>query len=312
MTLKALLATQNIDLDTIKNVRSISDLTNASSDDISFAFSSKFINALQNTKAGVLILTPDLTSYAPKNAVVITSANPYLLVAKLSKHFAKPLIQKGEPKISKTAVIMPNVFVGANSVVGDNSTLMHGVYVGNNVTIGNNCTLYPNVCIYDDTILQDNVVIHAGSVVGADGFGYVQDADFNHHKIYHLGKVLIESNVEIGANCTIDRAVFATTTIKKGTKLDNLIQIGHNATLGEKTIIAAQTGVAGSCVIEDCVMIGAQSGLAGHLSVGKKSVLAARSGVSKSIKGGKTYAGFPLFEYKQWLKIQAKISKLIK
>ncbi|MGP1561030.1 MAG: UDP-3-O-(3-hydroxymyristoyl)glucosamine N-acyltransferase [Helicobacteraceae bacterium] len=296
-------------------VRTITDLSSAGEQDLSFALGEKFAADLSATKAGVVFVRDGMQDLAPKGTLALGFKNPYLAVAKLSGYFASPLIMESgaDPIVGSSTKILPNVFIGKNTVIGDDCTILAGAYIGNNVCIGNSCVIYPNVSIYDGTQIGNNVRIHAGAVIGSDGFGYVQDAEFNHHKIYHLGTVRLEDDVEIGANTTIDRAVWSQTIVKKGTKLDNLIQVGHNCVIGEKCVAASQTGFAGSSELGSCCMVGAQSGVAGHLKVGSGAILAARSGVTKSIKGGGiVYAGFPLFQKREWLKIQAKIAGLIK
>ena len=167
--------------------------------------------------------------------------------------------------------------------------------------------------LYRDCTIGSESIIHAGTVIGSDGFGFASNRLGEHKKIYHIGNVVIEDNVEIGANTTIDRAVFGTTLIKKGSRLDNLIQVGHNCEIGEGSVFAAQSGLAGSSIIGRNNVFGAQSGVAGHLEVAPFNTFAARSGVTKSIKeSGKTFAGFPLMNHRVWLKIQVKLARLIK
>lgn len=294
------------------SVRSLNTLKDANQDDLTFVESDKFIEELKNTKAGAVFVRPHLREYIPKETTPILVNHPYLTLAKISQYFTSPLIiNEEEAKIGENCKIMPNVFIGSNTTIGENTTIMPGAYIGNNVTIGSNTIIYPNVVIYDKTILENNVIIHGGAAIGVDGFGYVQDKEFNHHKIHHTGNVHIQSDVEVGANTTIDRAVFGTTIIKQGSKIDNLVQIAHNCEIGEKCAIAGQTGIAGSSIIGDKVLFGAQAGVAGHLKIGNSAIIAARGGVTKSIDGGKVYAGFPLYESKKWLKIQSKVSRLV-
>jgi UDP-3-O-[3-hydroxymyristoyl] glucosamine N-acyltransferase len=205
---------------------------------------------------------------------------------------------------------MPNAYIGKGAKIGDNSIVMSGAYVGDYANIGDNTILYPNSVVYRDCIVGNNCIIHAGAVIGSDGFGFAHTKTGEHVKIYQNGIVIVEDDVEIGANTTIDRAVFGITRIKRGTKIDNLVQIGHNCEIGEYSIIVSQTGIAGSSTLGRNVVMGGQSATAGHLSIGAFATIAARGGVTKSIEGGKTYSGFPLMEHKEWLRLQAKISKL--
>lgn len=188
---------------------------------------------------------------------------------------------------------------------------MSGVYVGTNVVIGDNVILYPNVSVYRDCVIGSNVMIHAGSVVGSDGFGYAHTKLGEHVKLYQNGNVIIEDDVEVGANTTIDCAVFGSTVVKKGSKIDNLVQVGHNCIVGEHCIMVSQSGLAGSTTLGRNVVMGGQSATAGHLTVAPFTTLAARSGVTKSITKGGVYSGFPLMEHKLWLKLQAKLAKIV-
>ena len=178
--------------------------------------------------------------------------------------------------------------------------------------IGEGTILYPNVVVYRDCKIGKNCIIHAGTVIGSDGYGFAHTKDGKHVKIYQNGNVVIEDEVEIGANCTIDRAVFGTTLIKSGTKLDNLIQIGHNCEIGQNVLMASQVGISGSTKLGKNVVMGGQSATAGHLEIGDFATIAARGGVTKSLKGGKTYAGFPVMEHRLWLKLQAMLARMAK
>ena len=166
--------------------------------------------------------------------------------------------------------------------------------------------------IYNDTQIGENCVILAGAILGSDGFGYAHRADGTHVKIHHNGNVILEDFVEIGANTTIDRGVFDPTIIKKGTKIDNLVQIGHNCDIGQNTLLVSQVGLAGSSVLGRNVVMGGQSGTKGHIKIGDFAQIAARGGVSKDLDGSKTYAGYPIMELDAWFKLQAKIMRFFK
>ena len=231
----------------------------------------------------------------------------------LTKHFVKPLIRDGKnPEIDETAQIEPNVMIGKNTKIGKNVLIMSGVVVGCDVEIGDNSVIYPNVTIYNDTKIGCNVKIHSGAVIGSDGFGYAHTKTGEHIKIYHLGYVELEDDVEIGANTTIDRGAFGKTIIKKGAKIDNLVQIGHNCEVGEYSILVSQSGLAGSTKLGRNVVMGGQAATSGHLEIAPFTQIAARGGVTKTIKQAGIYGGFPLYPQKTWLKLQAKISKLLK
>ncbi len=308
---------KKIGLNTVEkdmDVNSIKDLPHASQNDISFITSKKYIEDLKDTKAGAVFVTKDFLNFVPKDSVALQCDNPYLYMAYASKYFKKDLLSKKfvKPDIDTSARVSDKAVVGSNSKIGKNCTILPGAVIGENVIIGNECTIYPNVTIYNDTIVGDNCIIHAGSVIGSDGFGYAHTQDGRHIKIYHNGNVVLEDDVEIGANCTVDRAVFGSTIIKKGSKIDNLVQIGHNCIIGENSILVSQVGLSGSSELGRNVVMGGQSATAGHLKIGDFATIAARGGVTKSIEGGKVYGGFPLTLQKEWLKLQAKISKLIK
>jgi UDP-3-O-[3-hydroxymyristoyl] glucosamine N-acyltransferase len=201
---------------------------------------------------------------------------------------------------------------GKNVTLGDNVTIMAGCYLGDNVTVGSGTLLHPNVTLYHHTKIGAECIIHSGTVIGCDGYGFAHTKRGEHIKIYQNGNVVVEDNVEIGANCAIDRAVFGSTYIRKGTKLDNLIQIAHNCDVGEHSLCAAQVGLAGSTTLGRNVVMGGQSATAGHLKVGDFATIAGKGGVTKSLEGGKTYAGFPAIDHKMWLRMQAVISGLLK
>ena len=295
-------------------IEGIESLDKANKKQLSFLENPKYIKNLKNTNAAAVILKKEFLKELPKGVSAIISSEPYLSLAYATKFFAKePIDENGrEPEIGEDVKIYPNVYIGKDSKIGKNTILMPGVFIGNGVVVGENSIIYPNVTIYRDCLIGSNVTIHAGSVIGSDGYGFAHTKDGRHIKIYQNGNVIIEDNVEIGANCTIDRAVFGSTIIRKGTKLDNLIQIGHNCDIGENVLMASQVGISGSSKLGRNVVMGGQSATAGHLKIGDFAVIAARGGVTKSIEGGKTYAGFPLKLHKEWLKLQAILSKLVK
>lgn len=294
------------------NITGMNTLKEAKEGEISFLSDSKYEKDLENTSASCVILPASKSHLLPKNVVALCSDEPYLLVARLSKIFAKPIADsKIAPIIGEESVVYPTAHIENGARIGSNCTIMSGVYVGTDVVIGNNVILYPNVSIYRDCVLGNNVMIHAGSVVGSDGFGYAHTKLGEHVKLYQNGNVIIEEDVEIGANTTIDCAVFGSTLIKRGSKIDNLIQIGHNCVVGEHCIMVSQSGLAGSTTLGRNVVMGGQSATAGHLTIAPFTTLAARSGVTKSIKLGGVYSGFPLMEHKLWLKLQVKLGRIL-
>lgn len=294
-------------------IKSINSLDLADENELSYCDSEKNAKFLENCKAGAILVNKNLVNFIPKNSKAIIYENPHLGFALLSKYFAKELIKnKQSSNISEFAKVMENVYIGSGVSVGKDTILMPGVYVGDNVTIGDGCIIYPNAVIYNDTKIGDRCFIHANAVIGSDGFGYAHTKDGRHIKIYHNGNVIIQDDVEIGAGTTIDRGVFKPTIIKSGTKIDNLVQIGHNCELGYNCIIVSQAGISGSTILGRNVVMGGQSGSAGHVSVGDFAQIAARGGISKNLNGFKKYAGHPIYELNEWLRLNAKIHRFFK
>ncbi|MRJ02414.1 MAG: UDP-3-O-(3-hydroxymyristoyl)glucosamine N-acyltransferase [Epsilonproteobacteria bacterium] len=289
-------------------------LPRASECHLSFLESRKYLSALKETRAGGVIMREEFLPHLPKGSSALISEEPYLTLAYITELFATPpFTEEGDPPtIGRDVVIGPNVYIGHGAQIGDGVTLMPGTFVGDRVTIGEGTTIYPNVTIYHNCQIGKRCIIHAGTVIGSDGYGFAHTRDGRHVKIYQNGNVVVEDDVEIGANCTIDRAVFGTTLIKRGTKLDNLIQIGHNCEIGENVLMASLVGISGSTTLGRNVVMGGQSATAGHLKIGDFATIAARGGVTKSLEGGKTYAGFPIMEHRLWLKLQALLARMVK
>ena len=298
-----------------REITSMNTLLHASQTELSFVANAKYIKRIASSKAAAIICDVSTVKYIPQTTVALVVDAPYWEMARVTAKFAPALEDTNSPEaiIGEGSVISPKAEVANGATIGKNTTLMAGVYVGSNAVVGDNTILYPNVVLYRDCKIGNDCIVHAGTVIGSDGFGFASNKQGQHKKIYHIGNVVIEDDVEIGANTAIDRAVFGTTAIKNGSRLDNLIQVGHNCEIGEGSVFAAQSGLAGSSIIGRNSVFGAQSGVAGHLEVAPFNTFAARSGVTKSIKeSGKTFAGFPLMHHKAWLKLQAKLAKLIK
>ncbi len=284
---------------------------------LSFLANPKYEDYLYTTHASVIIVSEKLELKQPVEGSLIRVTDPYTAFASLLHYYQQYKTQqlKGieEPSfISPNAKMGENVYVGAfaylgdNACIGNNVKIFPGVFIGNNARIDENTILHPGVKIYHDCIVGKNVTIHAGTVIGGDGFGFAPQADGSFKKVPQIGNVIIEDNVEIGSNATIDRATIGSTIIKTGAKLDNLIQIAHNVEVGINTVIAAQAGVSGSTKIGNNVMIGGQAGVVGHIHIADGSRINAQSGVSKSIKIPKiTVTGSPAFEYSSALRSQA-------
>ncbi len=291
----------------------IHTLSEATSSQLSFFTDAKYTSKLSHTKAAAVFIDEKHADLLPSTTVALITDEAYLNLAYSSKFFAHKMgTESTELKVGEKCDIDKSARFGMNVVLGDNVTVMAGVYVGDNVSVGSNTLLYPNTTLYHGTEIGRNCIIHAGAVIGCDGYGFAHTKQGEHIKIYQNGNVVVEDDVEIGANCTIDRAVFGTTYIRKGTKLDNLIQIAHNCDVGEHTLLAAQVGLAGSSTLGRNVVMGGQSATAGHLELGDFTTIAGKGGVTKSLEGGKTYAGFPAIEIKAWRKMQAVLMRLVK
>ena len=315
MTLKEIAQSIGLSCESEINITGLNTLTDSNEFELTFLENKKYINDLENTKAAAVLVTQENASKVPTGTVALVCEEPYLNLAKISKLFAPNVIEMdGEkPLVGAGTKVMPNVYIGKGSVVGSDCTIMAGAYIGDNVTVGDNTIIYPNVTVYRDCKVGNNCIIHAGTVIGSDGFGFANTKDGKYIKIYQNGNVEIGNDVEIGANCAIDRAVFKSTIIEDGVRLDNLVHIAHNCKIGRGSILVGQVGLAGSTILNAYVVMGGQSGTAGHLEIAPFTTIAARGGVTKSItEPKKQWAGFPLFEHKQWLKLQGKISNLLK
>ncbi|RAZ51262.1 UDP-3-O-(3-hydroxymyristoyl)glucosamine N-acyltransferase [Campylobacter hyointestinalis] len=289
-------------------ILALNSLGRANENELSYCDSPKNAKFIKESRAGAILVTKDLANLVKSRAVIVE--NPHLAFALLSKPFSKPLFYpKVEPTIDSTAKIMPNVYIGSNAKIGKNVIVMAGAYIGDNVIIGDESIIHPNVVIYNNSKIGSRCHLNANCVIGSDGFGFAHTKLGEHIKIYHNGWVEIEDDVEIGACTTIDRGVFEPTIVKRYSKIDNLVQIGHNCELGFGCIIVSQVGLAGSSKLGRNVVMGGQSATAGHLSIGDFAQVAGRAGVTKDLLGGEQYAGYPVMRLKEWFKIQAKILK---
>ena len=287
---------------------------------ISFLSNPKYTHYIYETQSSVVLINEDVELEKPVAATLIRVKNAYESVAKLLQFYESMKPRKtgidSSAFISEKATIGENVYIGAFAYIGDRAVIGNGtqIYphavVGDGVTIGEKCTIYPNVTIYQGCKLGNNVTIHAGSVIGADGFGFAPNAE-GYDKIPQIGIVVIEDNVEIGANTCIDRSTMGQTVIHKGVKLDNLIQVAHNCEIGENTVMSAQVGMAGSTKIGAWCMVGGQAGFSGHIQVADKTFVGAQCGVIKNTKGdGETLIGSPAMDPKMFFKAKAIYSKL--
>jgi UDP-3-O-[3-hydroxymyristoyl] glucosamine N-acyltransferase len=295
------------------DIDGIHTLSEAGPSQLSFFTDARYAKQLSQTKAAAIFIDEEHAKLLPPTTIALVTDEAYLKLAIASKLFSHNIITKSEqPSISDGCDIDEHVGFGKNVTLGANVTIMAGCYVGDNVSVGDGTLLHPNVTLYHSTKMGENCIIHSGTVIGCDGYGFAHTKQGEHIKIYQNGNVQVEDNVEIGANCTVDRAVFGSTIIRRGTKLDNLIQIAHNCDIGEHTLIAAQVGLAGSTTLEKNVVMGGQSATAGHLTVGAFTTIAGKAGVTKSLEGGKMYGGFPALEIRTWRKMQAAMMRLVK
>jgi UDP-3-O-[3-hydroxymyristoyl] glucosamine N-acyltransferase len=295
-------------------IKKINTLSDGQKGDLSFLQNSQYLSDLKKTDVSAVLVSKKDSKYVPKGVVALISQNPYIDLALISKYFASPIeIKKSEqiaPKIGEECKIGESVFLGSGVEIGDNVTILHNSYIGDNVKIGTNSIIYPNVTVYKETEIGKNVIIHSGTVIGSDGFGFATTQNGEHIKIYQNGNVVIEDGVEIGANSTVDRAVFNSTFVRKGARIDNLVQIGHNCDIGEGAVLVSQVGIAGSTQLGRNVVMGGQSGTVGHIKIAPFSTITGKAGITKSIKrSGLYWSGYPAVEHKSWLKLQAKITK---
>lgn len=298
-------------------VGSFGKIEEAKKGQLAFLANPKYEEYLYTTGASVIIIHEHQELKEPLDATLLRVADPYTAFATLLSTYQEMIAQQmtgiQEPSyICKSATLGENIFIGAFAYIGDNVIIGNNVkvypcvYIGNSVRIGDNTILHPGVRIYHDCVIGSSVSIHAGTVIGSDGFGFAPQADGSFKKVPQIGNVVVEDNVEIGANSTIDRATMGSTLIKSGAKLDNLIQVAHNVEVGHNTVIAAQAGVSGSTKIGNNVMIGGQAGIVGHIQIADNAKINAQSGVSKSIKTPNTaVTGSPAFEYTSALRSQA-------
>lgn len=316
MKLSTLLKAVSIgsELDTDPEITGISTLRDATSSQLSYAISDKHVTALNNTKAAAVLVTEKLKGMVNSTTIAIVVENPELGMAQATRLFRETfdLPEEGSSRVDPSAVIFPNVFLGTNVAVGKNSRIMPGVYLGDHTVIGDDTIIHPNCVIYHHCQIGNRCIVHASTVIGSDGFGYAHTRNGEHVKIEQMGNVLVEDDVEIGSNTSVDRATFNSTIIRKGSKIDNLVHISHNVDVGENTIIAGQSGIAGSTTLGRNVVMAAQSGAAGHIKIADFTTIAGRGGVTKDTEPGKSYAGFPLMEHKTWLKFQVKLARLVK
>lgn len=305
-------------------VADLSKIEEAHQGSLCFLSNPKYESYLYTTKAAVVIVKNDFVPAQPFNSTLIRVEDPYSAFSILLDKYNEAVNQKGglsgieEPSfVHPSAQIGKNVFIGAFSYVGehvtigDNTKIYPQVYIGEHTEIGVNCVLYPGVKVYNRSVLKDRIVIHSNTVIGSDGFGFAPQADGTYSKIAQIGNVIIEDDVEIGAGTTIDRATMGSTIIRKGVKLDNLIQIAHNVDVGEHTVVAAQSGISGSTKLGERSVVGGQVGIAGHLSLAKRTQIGAQAGINFNItEENKQWHGTPAQPLKNWMRASVIFKQL--
>ena len=302
------------------SIYSVADITSAQTGQVKQLTNSRYAQHIKNSTATACFIADGFAvDNIPENLALLVCADPEMSFIKATEllHPARTY----SPQIAAQAVLDNNVtlgddvyigpyaVVGENTRIGNGSALLAGAYLGKNVTVGENCRIYPYAVIYDDVVLGNNVIIHSGAIIGADGFGY-KFRNNRHVKVPQVGNVVIDDNVEIGANTCIDRGALGSTVIGAGSKIDNLVQVGHNNKVGKNVIMCGLTGVSGSCNIEDYAILAGSSGIADHVTIGAGAVVMARSGVAGDVKPGAQVFGSPAKDKKTAYKEQIAISKL--
>lgn len=297
-------------------VRAVATLEEAGPEQVSFLANPKYRPQLATTRAGAVIVSPQ-DRVEGRNCLV--SPNPYLAFARAVALLHPPVqpppgVARGahvDPtaEVAATAAVLPGAFVGAGARVGEETVLYPGVYVGPGARLGRGCLLHPNAVVREGCVLGDRVILQPGAVVGSDGFGYARDGT-RQVKIPQVGIVVLEDDVEVGAGTTIDRAALGETRVGRGTKIDNLVQLGHNVRVGEDCLLVAQVGVSGSTRVGNRVVLAGQVGVVGHVAIGDGAVVGAQSGVPADLPAGAVVSGSPAFAHPEWLKAQAVVRRL--
>ncbi len=298
-----------------KIIKGAGTLESAGDSEISFFSGKKYLDQLGNTSAGAVILQ-ERRSF---EGTVIFSDDPYLDFARTLELFyeRKPdytgisseAVVGENCQIPSRVAIHPGVIIGENTRIGEETVIKSGCHIGEEVTIGENCRLYSGVNIYDGCSIGNNVIIHSGTVIGSDGFGFAQTGE-GHYKVPQVGSVVIEDDVELGANVCVDRGTLENTVVGKGTKVDNQVQIAHNVEVGPHSLLVAQSGISGSTKLGEGVVFAGQSGSVGHIEIGDNTKVSAKSAVTKDVPPDSRVSGFPAEDHKKWLKKQGIIRKL--
>jgi UDP-3-O-[3-hydroxymyristoyl] glucosamine N-acyltransferase len=310
----------NVEGDENIEIKGFAKIEEAKPGDISFIANPKYAHFLNSTKASVLLVSRDMPSPEPGGPVLVRVDDPYVAVANLLAAFEsqkpKPVGIEQPAYVSEGVEIPEGAYIGAFAYIGKGVRLGRNVkiypqaYVGDGVVIGDDSVIRSGVRIYEGCEIGNRCIIHSGAVIGADGFGFAPLPDGSYEKIAQIGNVIIEDDVEIGANTTVDRATFGCTRIGRGTKLDNLIQVAHNVVLGEHNVFAAQTGIAGSTKIGSHNMVGGQCGFAGHIKVGDRNEFGAQSGIPNNVGDGNRLIGYPAVDAMKFARTQVYLNRL--
>ena len=286
---------------------------------LSFLSNPKYTPYIYETLSSIVLVNSDFVAEKPINATLIKTANAYESLAKLMMLYESVKPKKtgistmasvaGSATIGENVYIGPFVYIGEGAVVGANTVIEANVSVGDGATVGSDCILYNGVTIYHECKVGNRCILHAGSVVGSDGFGFAPGSN-GYDKIPQIGIAILEDDVELGANTCIDRATMGATVVKRGVKLDNLVQVAHNVVIDEHTVMAAQCGIAGSTKIGSWCMVGGQTGISGHIKIGNQVKVGGHSAISNSVKDGKAVMGYPAFDHAQFARASVVFKKL--
>jgi UDP-3-O-[3-hydroxymyristoyl] glucosamine N-acyltransferase len=301
-------------------LHSAADITAAQTGQVTQLTSKRYSSYIADSSANACFIAEDFAiENVPESMALLVCTDPEIGFIKAvgllheeriyNRTIAPQAVLETNVTLGNDLYIGPYAVIGENASIGDGSDILAGVYIGKNAKIGKNCRIYPYAVIYDNVVVGDNVIIHSGAIIGADGFGYKFRND-EHIKVPQVGNVIIEDNVEIGANTCIDRGALGSTTIGAGSKIDNLVQIGHNNKVGKNVIMCGQTGVSGSCNIEDYAILAGSSGIADHVTIGRGAVVMARAGVAGNVEAGAQVFGSPAKDKKTAYKEQIALSKL--
>ena len=303
-------------------VSKLSKIEEGEPESLSFLANPKYTQFIYTTKASIVIVNKIFKAEKKINSTLIRVEDAYKSFSKLLEYYNQVKMNKTGVEspvfISKSAIYGENIYIGAfaylgeNIKIGNNTKIYPNVYIGDNVTIGDNVILFSGAKIYSDTVIGDNCVIHSSAILGADGFGFAPNEQGEFIKVPQTGNVIIEDNVDVGAATSIDRATLGSTIIRKGVKLDNHIQIAHNVEIGKNTVIAAQTGIAGSTKIGENCMIGGQVGIVGHITIGNNVKIQAQSGIGRNVKDNETLQGSPALPYSDYNKSYVHFKNLPK